>query len=155
MSKLKIMSEEEKREMLDYLEERFGIDRSVFNGYIFIKIGRKVWITNRDVVEKNFSGMNVEAAGMLFVRWEKIKDKIKITTNAAQIFGKYATKNVVEVDEIQLHQVLCGLNLYDVDVDCEDGYVLLKYGEHILGVGLKHGNFIKNLIPKARRVKKL
>lgn len=155
MSKLKVMSREERKELMSYLMARFGIPESIFQDYVFIKSGRKVWITTQDVVDRNFSGLNVEAAGMLFVRWEKKKEKIKLTTNAAQIFGKYATKNIVEVNEEKLHQVICGLNLYDVDTDCEDGYVILKYREHILGIGLKQKNFIKNMIPKARRIKKL
>ncbi len=154
MSKLKVMSEEERRAMLAYLEERFGMDSKLFDGYEFVKSGRKVWITNKEVVNKNFSGMNVEAAGMLFVRWEK-KDKIKLTTNGAQLFGMHAKKNVVEISEDKLHDVVCGLNLYDVECDATDGYVILKYKEHVLGIGLKQGRFIKNMIPKARRIKKL
>ncbi len=155
MSKLKIMSEEEKGEMLKYLEERFGLKKELFEDYVFVKSGRKIWITNRDVVDKNFSGLNVEAVGMLFLRWEKKKERIKLTTNGAQMFGMHATKNVVEVSEGKVHDVLCGLNLYDIECDAEDGYVILKYKEHILGIGLKQGRFIKNLIPKARRIKKL
>ncbi len=155
MSKLKVMSREERKELMSHLESRFGLKEEIFRNYVFIRSGRKVWMTTPEVIDKNFSGFNVEVAGMLFARWEKRKEKIKLTTNAAQVFGKYAGKNVVEVNEEQLHQIICGLNIYDIDVDCEDGYVILRYGKHVLGIGLKQGRFIKNMIPKARRIKKL
>ncbi len=152
MANLKIMSNEEKREILKEINERFGIPINVFDDYVFVKSNKKVWIFGKEASEKNFSGLFVECFGMLFARLDK--GRVKPTTNAAQIFGKYATKNVVEIGEAEMYDVLRGLNLYDFECDAKDGYVLLKYKEHILGVGLKQGKFIKNMIPKARRIKK-
>lgn len=159
MSRINIMPEKEKHEILKYVEERFGI-RKAFDDYVFIKRGKKIWIASKGLADKKFSGLNVEAAGMLFIRIEKKKgkEKIKLTTNAAQIFGKYAGKNTINLSRELAEKVARGYDLRDKDLreiksDAEDGYVILKYGSHILGIGLKQGRFIKNTIPKARRIK--
>lgn len=160
MSKITLLPENEKEEILRYLEERYGICRGVFENYVFIKRGRKIWIAGKDIADKKFSGLNVETFGMLFIRIERKneKKKIKLTTNAAQIFGKFARKNVIELDRELAEKIARGYDLRENELKeikskAEDGYVILKYSSHILGIGLKQGNFIKNTIPKARRIK--
>lgn len=151
------MSNGEREEILQYLEGRYGISREVFEDYVFIKRGRKIWIASKDIADKKFSGLNVETFGMLFMRIEK---KIKLTTNAAQIFGKFAGKNVIELNRELAEKVARGYDLRENELkeiksNAEDGYVILKYNSHVLGIGLKQGNFIKNTIPKARRIKSM
>ena len=91
---------------------------------------------------------------MVFARI--IKDGIKLTTNAVQLFGKYAKKNVFEITKEEKNLFIRGLNLIK-ELPTDEGYVILKYDNDYLGIGkyLSKQKLIKNMIPKARRIKKM
>ncbi len=137
--------------IIKYLDKRFGIDSSVFNKFKFFISGKKIWITPKSLDENLVK--REESVGLMFMRIEK-NERIKLSTNAAQIFGRYATKNVVELNNQQLYEALRGLDITVDEDSTEDGYVLLKYQNDVLGIGQKRGSFVKNMIPKARRIKK-
>lgn len=147
----KKLNEVEREGIISYLKERFGINHKVFGKFDFFIRGKKVWIATKGIDEK-MPKARIEAVGMLFMRLEK--GKMKLTTNAAQLFGKHAKKNVIELNDQQVYEALRGLDLNVDPKSAEDGYVLLKYKNDIIGVGQKRGDFIKNMIPKARRIKK-
>ncbi|MHC1635219.1 MAG: methyltransferase RsmF C-terminal domain-like protein [Candidatus Methanospirareceae archaeon] len=134
---------------LKYMEERFGIHRDVFCGYSFIVRGNKIRIVAREVANKDLSGLKVENIGILFGRYFKKENKFKPTTNALQIFGKYATKNIVELSEEEKEDYIRGFDLKK-DLNIEEGYVILKYKGDVLGCGLYRDGKIKNQVPKAR-----
>ncbi len=131
-----------------FLKERFGIEERVFEGFRFVRIGDDIWIMSEDI-PKDLYGIN--RIGLRFARG--ISKNPKITTAVLQIFGKYATKNVVYINEEQLKDYLKGK---DVDVGelsgVERGQVIVKFGEDVIGSGLYDGKNIKNQIPKARRM---
>lgn len=147
----KKLNEIEKKGIIDYLEERFGISSKVFDNFDFFVRGKKVWIAIRGIDEKLLKA-KIEAIGMLFMRLEK--KKMKLTTNAAQLFGKHAKKNIIKLNDQQLYEALRGLDLSVDPKVAEDGYVLLKYKNDVIGVAQKRKDFLKNMIPKARRIKK-
>ncbi|MBU5678285.1 MAG: hypothetical protein KQA36_00120 [Candidatus Aenigmarchaeota archaeon] len=147
------MNEEEVNNLLKYFEERFGIKKEVFDEYNFYKTSKKVWIANKSLESVKLEKIYLESLGMHFATINKKRKIFKISTDASQIFGKQATKNIVEITDEKLIDVLRGFDLINFESEAEDGYVLLKYKEHILGVGLKNKNFIKNMIPKERRLK--
>ncbi|MEM5812889.1 MAG: hypothetical protein QW480_01235 [Candidatus Aenigmatarchaeota archaeon] len=144
---------EEIENILNYFEERFGIKKEIFSKYNFYKTSKKVWIANKSLEHANLDGITFESLGMHFATINKKRKTFKISTDASQIFGRFATKNIVEINDEKLIDVLRGFDLINFESEAEDGYVLLKYKEHILGVGLKNKNFIKNMIPKERRLK--
>ncbi len=131
-----------------FLKEKFGIEEGVFEGFRFVRIGDDIWIMSEDI-PKDLYGIN--RIGLRFARG--ISKNPKITTAVLQIFGKYATKNVVYINEEQLKDYLKGK---DVEVGelsgVERGQVIVKFGEDVIGSGLYDGKNIKNQIPKARRI---
>lgn len=147
------MSKEDIEEVLKYFEERFGINKDYFNEYEFYKTSKKIWIASKGINSANLIDIPFESIGMHFATIDKKRKRFKISTDASQIFGKLATKNFVDISEEKLLDVLRGFDLINFESNAEDGYVLLKYKDHILGVGLKNGKFIKNMIPKERRLK--
>jgi len=80
--------------ILDFIKERFGIEEGVFEGFRFVKVGDDVWIMSEDVPQK-LHGIN--RVGLRFARG--ISRNPKITTAVLQIFGKFATKNIIYIDE--------------------------------------------------------
>jgi NOL1/NOP2/fmu family ribosome biogenesis protein len=151
MNDITVITGRGRRKVLDYLEERFGIDKNIFNDYVFVKKGKKIWITNNDVVSRKYKDIPIESIGMVFIRLQK--NGMKITTSTAQIFGKHAKKNVIQLSKTQAHDVLQGFNLQNIQTNAEDGYVIMKYSDYVLGIGLKRGSFIMNMIPKARIIR--
>ena len=103
-----------------------------------------------DEIVRKLKEMNVQSIGIAIARVGRV---IKPTSNFLQIFGKYAKKKIVKLDEKEALDYIKGL---DIKKDCrEKGYVIVKFGEDVLGCGLAKEGWIKNQIPKARRVKKL
>ena len=133
--------------VLKYVEERFGISREAFEGYRFFTKGRDVWIVAEDVPDLKY----VNRMGLRFARGGM--EKPKLTTAVLQIFGRWATKNVVRIGEGELAAYLRGEDLEVGELEgVERGQVVVMYGEDVLGSGLYDGRRIKNQIPKARRV---
>ncbi len=133
--------------VLKYAEERFGIKREVFEGYRFFSKGRDVWIVSGDVPDMRY----VNRMGLRFARGGM--ERPKLTTAVLQIFGRWATKNIVRIGDEELEAYLKGLDLEVGEVEgVERGQVIVMYGEDVVGSGLYDGRRVKNQIPKARRI---
>ena len=137
--------------ILKYLRDRFGISKRIFSDYSFIVRGEKIWIAFKDVLEKDLEGLNIEAIGLLFGRYFEKQKRFKPTTNALQIFGRYATKNIVELNEKEKEMYIRGYDL-EKKLNLEEGYVIVKFKNDVLGCGLYREGKIKNQIPKARKI---
>jgi Uncharacterized conserved protein, COG3270 len=134
--------------ILDFLKERFGIEEGVFEGFKFVKVGDDVWIMSDDVPQK-LHGIN--RVGLRFAMG--ISRNPKITTAVLQIFGKFATKNIIYIDEEQLKDYIMGKDVEVGEIEgVERGQVIVKFKEDVIGSGLYDGRVIKNQIPKARRI---
>ena len=94
-------------------------------------------------------GLRIEAKGLLFGRYFEKQKRFKPTTNILQIFGIYANRNVVEISKEEKRRYIKGFDL-EKELEIDEGYVILKFREDILGCGLYRGKRIKNQIPKAR-----
>ncbi len=133
---------------LEYLEERFGIPRSVFEGYRFFRANAKsIAIINEDhriAAPLHFAGVSFVHTNMKYP---------KLSTAAALAFGKYVTRNVAQLDRFQAEDYLKGKTLYDVVENLDEGYVFVRYADITLGVGVffKHENTteLRSSFPKA------
>lgn len=100
---------------------------------------------------------NAITAGMTIARISPGREiTVKPTTNLLQSFGSQATKNLVTLDRERTIDFASGLDIrlsQDEPCDAEDGYVIVKFGETVLGCGLKQGVFIRCLVPKAKRIR--
>ncbi|MCP4667305.1 MAG: hypothetical protein GY849_13165, partial [Deltaproteobacteria bacterium] len=80
--------------------------------------------------------------------FQKVGAFVKPTTRMIQIFGHYATRGKLEIDESQLSRLLAGDELYQ-DMNMEKGYVILTFGaHHILGMGFFIEGRIRSQIPR-------
>ena len=133
-------------EVLDWFEERFGIDPSVFEGYSFWEKGAgKVWIFNGEATDPSA----VEAIGMTFLRTRQ--EHWKPTTVAVQRFGHLATKNVVALSPAEAKRFAAGED-QEVDWGGDWGYLIATRevaGERApLGVGLYLHGELRSVVPK-------
>ena len=133
------------REVTDLWQSRFGLPEEAFSGLKFYRRAKSIWALSGE----ELPNLSYEALGM---RIMSLKDRPwKPTTCALQVFGKYATKNIVELDQEQARVFMAGESQQLV-CDCEPGYVVVFYRGDVLGCGLYSHNKLTSQLPKERRI---
>lgn len=150
-SALKIMNSREKKDLFKEIKEQYGIEKTILKKYEYLERSDKIWLTTRCALSKDLKNLRMEGIGMLFGRRSAT---LKLTTNAVQLFGKHATRNVLELEEEDAWKYMRGLDISDLSHTELSGYVVVKYGDDYLGCGLYKEGYLKNQIPKQRRIKK-
>lgn len=134
--------EADRRLLLGYLEERFGIACSVFDDFMLLKTSRSWHLLSKSAHFEQAVRLKSVQAGLK--AFERVGSFIKPTTRFIQIFGSYATKAVVKIDRLELGSLLGGERI-SADHGWEQGYVLLALnGYGIIGLGLLVGDRIRS-----------
>lgn len=141
------VSEERRREILDFWQRKFGVPPDVLTGYEFVMKGEnKVWVTDARPPDLD---LEFEAVGLPFLRVNQ--EHPKPTTDALQRFGEHITKNTVEVSAEEARVFVSGGTVnreFDVDL----GYVAVRFAGEVLGCGLYFPGELRSQVPKGRRV---
>jgi NOL1/NOP2/fmu family ribosome biogenesis protein len=135
--------------LYSYLETRFGIGKEVFDGYrLYLGSKNQIYLGPKCAVDK----LKIACIGISIARMDST---IKPTTNFFQIFGELATKNALDLTSEQAVEYVKGndLTVRTTATNVSDGYVLLMYKGNSLGCGLLKSGIIKNMLPKAKRMK--
>jgi len=141
------------KEFAGFLEERFGIEKSAFSGFSFHETTDKIYVMSGDIPKNDLNNLRIVQTGIVAGRIFDKGDKFKPTTNLLQIFGKFATKSIVELSEKEKEDFVRGLDIENKIVGgIENGYVIVKFGKDVLGCGIYVSGQIKNQIPKSRRL---
>jgi len=141
------MREPGQREMvLSYLEERFGIERRHFSGFEFYMASKgRVFLGPKRIPGR----LKPVSVGILVAR---MSGTVKPSTNLLQLFGRHASRNIVDLPKEQALRYLRGEDLRLPGNGTTDGYVLMKYLGFPLGCGMLKKGIIKNMLPKAKRI---
>jgi NOL1/NOP2/fmu family ribosome biogenesis protein len=126
-------------------QDRFGISEQAFSCCKFFRKAGSIWA----ISDVDLPALSYEAIGM---RIMNCKDRPwKPTTSALQIFGRYATRNIIHLDLKEAMIFLEGGSQV-IESECEIGYVVVFYRGDVLGCGLySHGKLVSQ-IPKERRM---
>jgi len=128
-----LAEEDDRQPLFSYMERRFGISENVFDGYLLFRRQRSWWLLINSPFLHSASRLKVKRAGLR--AFQRIGKFVKPSTRMIQVFGSLATKARVEIDEIQLETLVRGEPLH-IELEIEDGYVILLFAGHILGLGL-------------------
>ncbi len=141
----------EREQLFNYFEQRFGIGREAFSHLEFYEKSKgRIYSIDKDAF-RFLDRVKPISGGLLFAR---IGGGIKPTSVIMQVFGKHATKNVLELDEKQTKEYVQGLDLDIPDPGaCTDGYVIIKYKNYSLGIALLKVGKLKNMLQKGKRTK--
>jgi NOL1/NOP2/fmu family ribosome biogenesis protein len=161
-------------DVLAYLEERFGLERALFDGFgLYATSKGRIYLGPKRLVNHP----RIATLGLLIARSH---GAIKPSTNLLQLFGRQVKKNYVELAkedaaafiggaDVRLpgaeaavgvgadvrHPNGAGGGIGDTGV-ATDGYVLVRYLGFSLGCGMlhsgPHGAEIRNMLPKAKRL---
>lgn len=137
--------------VLEWWQERFGIEPDVFAEHAFWERGRgKIWVV-RDDVELS-SPVAIEALGLHALRTRG--EHWKPTLEAAQRFGHRATRNVIHLEEPAARAFLAGEDR-ELEWDGDWGYLIATHdvagGPAPIGVGLYVHGELRSQVPKGRR----
>ena len=136
-------------EVLDWWEERFGIEPATFDEFSFWEKGAgKLWIFAGESPDPT----SVEGLGMTFLRTRQ--EHWKPTTVAVQRFGHLATRNVVDLSADEAARFATGED-QKLAWDGDWGYLIatreVAGGRVPLGVGLYLYGELRSVVPKGTR----
>jgi hypothetical protein len=128
----------------EYCLERFGINHEKLENYRWY-IGSK----NRIYIgPEELKRIKPESIGLCVFRLDKTP---KPTTNFLQLFGRYITKNIIELDDNETINYCSGKDLNpERELDVVPGFVIMRHKDKFLGCGHWNGSLLKNQIPKSR-----
>jgi NOL1/NOP2/fmu family ribosome biogenesis protein len=133
-------------DILAYLEQRFGIQKSHFKEFRLYSDRKGRFILGP-------RGIPLDMAISLGMQIAHKNGDLKPSTNFLQLFGKHVSKNFVSLAKVQAQSYMKGQDL-ELEISpktASDGYILLRYMGSPLACGLLKGNKVKNVLPKPRR----
>ena len=138
-----------REEVLDWWDERFGVEPVVFDSHSFWERGSgKIWAFREDLS----TPVETEALGMTCLRTRQ--EHWKPTMSAIQRFGEHTTRNVIHLDREEAAAFLAGRD-QELDGEGDWGYLVVTHniagGPEPLGVGLYVYGELRSQVPKGRR----
>jgi len=138
-----------RQEVLEWWDERFGIEPAVFDEYTFWERGAgKIWVFYGDVP----SPSPVEGLGMTALRTRQ--EHWKPTLEAIQRFGHHATKNQIQLSRSEASTFLAGHD-QELDWDGDWGYLIVTHeiagADEPIGVALYVYGELRSMVPKGRQ----
>jgi hypothetical protein len=130
----RLLSPEEREAVLSFLEKRFGLSPSLFEDYEMLKGASNFWLYPKNAPWDKLKDLNPETVGLLFLR--EVSHYLKPTSAFLQRFGRWATKNIVEITKEQFNLLKERKKIEEIVLSIEPGYVILKHEGWILGCGL-------------------
>lgn len=132
-------------EVAEMMGSRFGMPPEAFEGVSFFLRGRNVWAFSLPQVPD----LDFEAVGLRFL---SVRGRVpKPTTYALQLFGRFATKNAVDLSDGEARRFIAGKR-QSLVADLEDGYVVVSHRGDVLGCGLYSRGELISQLPKERRI---
>jgi NOL1/NOP2/fmu family ribosome biogenesis protein len=140
-----LAEEDERKRVLAYLEQRFGISKALFEGFFIFCRKKSWWLLAKTPHIAGASQLKTVMNGLR--AFQRVGRFLKPTTRFVQIFGVHASKSVVRIDRIQLDALKNGETIPG-DPGLENGYVIFSFQEQILGLGLQVDGKIHSQIPR-------
>ena len=147
---VKFLNSPEKKQIIEKLNENYGIDKLP---HLFLQIGKeKIRAFSGSLTKEEISKIaryvNIEIIGIYLAKFEK--DGIRLSHNAVTLLADKITKNILEINDEQAHEWMRG---NDLPIKMENKYLVVRNKNLLLGCGKSTGERIINFIPKERRVK--
>jgi NOL1/NOP2/sun family putative RNA methylase len=132
------------KKYLDYFSDHFGINRKHFEDYKYF-VGKTITAVSPHLADFNFTNRPLKT-GLTIAR---LMDYIgKFTTEGTHLFGDFAGKNVVFLEDGSRAGKY--VNREVLDITCEGQHQqLVKFKNMTLGYGLAEGEKLKSQFPKA------
>ena len=145
----KILKSKELKILYSQLEKRFNIDRSIFQKLSIIK--KENSLTIRTSEANSFANLpNIHNMWIPF--WEIVDNNFLLNFYSAQVFWKYADKNIVKLDKDNSTKFINWLNLELNKSEINNSklwQVIVQFENIFLGTSLlQKNNKLKNQVPR-------
>jgi len=90
--------------------------------------------------------LKVEMVGLK--AFQRVGSFVKPTTRLVQVFGRKASKSTWNLEEVELRALVRDGIVDFPERGFEDGYLILRFGEYVLGLGLLIRGRLKSQIPR-------
>jgi len=148
---LKILTENEKKEIEKELSEQFGVKK--IPGIILKSGTERFFLFLGDLDEEQIKQLEenvpIERVGFYFARY--LDNRIRLSIEGVYLLKNQITKNIFELNEEQAEQWMMGREL-NIRTD-KQGLLIMKHKDYFLGCGKASKEKIGNFIPKNRRLK--
>jgi NOL1/NOP2/fmu family ribosome biogenesis protein len=118
---------------LEFFRDRFGISPEVFSNYDLYRRGPTVWVFSKDDRLQDLAPLQVESVGMPLLR--RVKNYLKPTSVALQLFGSKANKNIVSLEPQKLRDLVENREIKGEFCN-SPGYVIVMTSSVIIGCAL-------------------
>lgn len=148
MENIKILNKKESNLIINQIKGHFGIDEIKLDYGILKNKEGKFYLISKIINQIDINKLRINELGLYIARFDK---ELRLTMEGSQLFGKYATRNVYEINREEANSWMQGN-----DLKCDkafNGFVIIRYRNDYLGCGKCKDNKILNYIPKERRVK--
>jgi NOL1/NOP2/fmu family ribosome biogenesis protein len=139
-----LAEKEDRAFLLSYMNDRFGIAPDLFDGYLLFKKKKAFWFMKSSGLLQNVSHLKIKRLGIR--AFQEVGSFMKPATRIIQYFGHLATKAVIDLEDDQLKILIKGEYL-PINLDLENGYVILSYKEQVLGLGLLIDGKVRSQLP--------
>jgi len=147
MQQLKILNKKEIKIILAIIKKTWNVDKKLEYAFLMNNKNR-LFIVNKDIDKVDFSKIRVNNLGLYF---GELRNGLRLSIEGSQLIGKYAKKNVLELDDYELNSWVKG---EDMTIKSElKGFVLIKYKDDFYGTGKLIEGKLLNFVPKARRLR--
>ncbi|MEM4641055.1 MAG: hypothetical protein QXW65_00850 [Candidatus Pacearchaeota archaeon] len=145
-----ILSKKQKKKIEELIEKNYGIK---FDSFCLIKSGKeKIRIFTGNLTGKELEALNrlVEINNIGLYLCSLKEEELRLSFDAAILFGRKAKKNVISLDSAQAKDWMQGKKII-LNAKEDSKIVLVKYKKDILGVAKILNNELLNFVPKERR----
>ncbi len=145
---MRFLNSKERKKFFELLKKNYGYegpkDHAVYEG------GReKYYIISKDIEKIGFENIRIRQGGLYIA--QKQKGGLRLSMDGAQILGAYCSKKL-SLDDKQKNDWMRG---EEVNKQSEEGFWIITHNKDILGCGYVKQGWIKNFVPKERRVRDL
>ena len=150
-NELKIFSEKEKQEIVQRLNEQFGVEK--ISGILLRRGAERIFLFNGSMnakqIKKLEESVPIERVGVYFAKF--YDEEIRLSIEGVHMLNYQIKNNIFELDEEQAEQWMKG---HELNIKSEKkGILAMKYKDDFLGCGKASAEKIGNFIPKSRRLR--
>lgn len=154
MNNLHILNKTEREEILQKLENQFGINE--IPGILIKKGKERIFLFQGEISEKEILEFDsvcvIERVGVYIGKIFEPTEEIRLSLEGTQIFKKYISKDVFEISSQEDYEKWMNGQELQIETGLK-GMIIIKYNDEFLGCGKASEKKIGNFIPKNRRLK--
>jgi NOL1/NOP2/fmu family ribosome biogenesis protein len=148
MQQLNILNTREVKKIREQVIGQFGFFPKEDYAYLRNENNR-IFLVNKDIARIELKKLKIDKIGLYFAEIMK-NEEVRLSKEGAQIIGKGAKSNVIELNEGEIKEYFQGSDL-DKDLGNDNKLVLLRYKDDIIGCAKYKEGKILNFLPKINR----